>query len=156
MSGTTCLLDGPTGERNSYSLVGRNRVLCLAESDSDRLIQLAAALAVGSAVCWVAGENTAGLRARLPKGIQSHISLIDTIDATDGEGACFDVALHHGDPDQLRTIRQQLAQRPGAIVTVHGWSHGDTAIALDCLLLERVLSINTAASGGNASLMSIG
>uniref|UniRef100_UPI0011A6B3DF hypothetical protein n=1 Tax=Pseudomonas sp. DE0010 TaxID=2584951 RepID=UPI0011A6B3DF len=48
LSGLTRLLPGPTGERNSYSLLPRNRVLCLAADESDLLLQLAAVMAVGS------------------------------------------------------------------------------------------------------------
>ena len=68
----------------------------------------------------------------------------------------FDAVLHHGDSDQLRAVCQQVAQRGGAIVGVHGMSQGETAIALERLVIERALSVNTAAAGGNASLMTIG
>ncbi len=43
-----------------------------------------------------------------------------------------------------------------AIVGVHGLNKGETDIALERLLVERALSVNTAAAGGNASLMTIG
>jgi RHH-type proline utilization regulon transcriptional repressor/proline dehydrogenase/delta 1-pyrroline-5-carboxylate dehydrogenase len=39
---------------------------------------------------------------------------------------------------------------------MQGLAPGETAIALESLLLERSLSVNTAAAGGNASLMTIG
>jgi RHH-type proline utilization regulon transcriptional repressor/proline dehydrogenase/delta 1-pyrroline-5-carboxylate dehydrogenase len=45
-----------------------------------------------------------------------------------------------------------LAQRGGPIVPVQR----SPSITLDFLLLERVVSTNTAAAGGNASLMTIG
>src|SRR5690606_35060885 len=41
---TSLVLDGPTGERNSYTLLPRVRVLCLAEDRRDLLVELAAAL----------------------------------------------------------------------------------------------------------------
>ena len=44
----------------------------------------------------------------------------------------------------------------GAIVGVHGLNKGETDIALERLLVEHALSVNTAAAGGNASLMTIG
>src|SRR5690606_18702579 len=40
-SGVTRVLVGPTGERNSYTLLPRERVLCLADDEQDRLVQLA-------------------------------------------------------------------------------------------------------------------
>ncbi|KAA1335754.1 trifunctional transcriptional regulator/proline dehydrogenase/L-glutamate gamma-semialdehyde dehydrogenase, partial [Escherichia coli] len=45
--GTTRLLPGPTGERNTYTLLPRGRVLCLADNQQDALVQLAAVLSVG-------------------------------------------------------------------------------------------------------------
>ncbi|WP_440517613.1 hypothetical protein, partial [Serratia sarumanii] len=68
----------------------------------------------------------------------------------------FDAAIYHGDADQLRTLCEQIAQRGGAIVSVQGFAHGETNILLERLLIERSLSVNTAAAGGNASLMTIG
>jgi RHH-type proline utilization regulon transcriptional repressor/proline dehydrogenase/delta 1-pyrroline-5-carboxylate dehydrogenase len=51
---------------------------------------------------------------------------------------------------------QRIASRPGPIVSVRAFATGDTCIPLESLVVERALSINTAASGGNASLMTIG
>ncbi|MCY1459303.1 Bifunctional protein PutA [compost metagenome] len=68
----------------------------------------------------------------------------------------FDAVIHHGDSDQLRGVCQQVAKRAGAIVGVHGLSSGDHQIALERLVIERAVSVNTAAAGGNASLMTIG
>ncbi len=41
-SGITRQLAGPTGERNSYAILPREHVLCLAEVEGDLLTQLAA------------------------------------------------------------------------------------------------------------------
>jgi len=68
----------------------------------------------------------------------------------------FDAAIYHGDSDQLRAICEQVAARDGAIISVQGFARGETAIVLERLYLERSLSVNTAAAGGNASLMTIG
>ena len=64
--------------------------------------------------------------------------------------------LYHGDTDQLLKVSQRLSQRSGPIIGVQGMMSGDTDIPLERLLIERALSINTAAAGGNASLMTIG
>jgi RHH-type proline utilization regulon transcriptional repressor/proline dehydrogenase/delta 1-pyrroline-5-carboxylate dehydrogenase len=53
-SGASVVLPGPTGERNVYSIAPRSSVLCLANDDADRLVQLAAVLAVGSRAIWPA------------------------------------------------------------------------------------------------------
>ena len=152
-SGTVQMLNGPTGERNSYSLLPREHVLCLADERSDLLVQLAAALAVGCQVLWQEGELTRELFAALPKAVQQRIALLSQWSESDSS---FDAILHHGDSDQLREVCQLAAQRPGAIIGVHGLHKGETDIPLERLLIEHALSINTAAAGGNASLMTIG
>ena len=152
-SGTVQMLNGPTGERNSYSLLPREHVLCLAAERSDLLTQLAAALAVGCQVLWQEGELTRALLAELPKVVQQRITLL--AQWVDSEVA-FDAILHHGDSDELRAVCEQAATRSGAIISVHGLHKGETDIPLERLLIEHALSINTAAAGGNASLMTIG
>lgn len=152
-SGVTRMLMGPTGERNSYSILPREHVLCLAEDETDLLAQLAAVMAVGSTAIIPDGEPGKSLRSRLPKEVQARMKLV--ADWNKDEVA-IDAVLHHGDSDQLRAICQQVAQRSGAIIGVHGLSKGETNIALERLVIERALSVNTAAAGGNASLMTIG
>ena len=49
-----------------------------------------------------------------------------------------------------------LATRPGPIVAVERLAEGDTAIPMERLAKERAISVNTAAAGGNASLMAMG
>ena len=152
-SGTVQMLTGPTGERNSYSLLPREHVLCLADERSDVLAQLAAALAVGCQVLWQESTLTQELFATLPKAVQQRITLLNQWSSSE---TVFDAILHHGDSDQLREVCQLAAQRPGAIIGVHGLHKGETDIPLERLLIEHALSINTAAAGGNASLMTIG
>lgn len=152
-SGITRLLPGPTGERNSYTILPREHVLCLADNEADLLAQLAAVLAVGSSAVCVDGEPAKSLRARLPKELQGKVKLV--ADWTKDEVA-FDAVIHHGHSDQLRAVCEQVAKRAGAIVGVHGLSSGDQQIALERLVIERAVSVNTAAAGGNASLMTIG
>ncbi|MBX8572094.1 trifunctional transcriptional regulator/proline dehydrogenase/L-glutamate gamma-semialdehyde dehydrogenase [Pseudomonas cichorii] len=152
-SGITRLLTGPTGERNSYSILPREHVLCLADDEADLLTQLAAVLAVGSSAIWPETPISKPLRNRLPKEVQARIKLVADWNKDD---VLIDAVLHHGDSDQLRAICEQVAQRSGAIIGVNGLSHGETNVALERLVIERALSVNTAAAGGNASLMTIG
>jgi RHH-type proline utilization regulon transcriptional repressor/proline dehydrogenase/delta 1-pyrroline-5-carboxylate dehydrogenase len=152
-SGVTRLLAGPTGERNSYSILPREHVLCLADDEADLLTQLAAVMAVGSSAIVQDSELSKSLHKRLPKEVQARIKLVPDWSKDD---LVLDAVLHHGDSDQLRAICEQVAQRSGAIIGVHGLSKGETNIALERLVIERALSVNTAAAGGNASLMTIG
>lgn len=148
---TVQVLTGPTGERNTYSLLPREHVLCLAEERADLLAQLAAVLSVGSRALVLQAQSE--LVTSLPKEVQKRIDLIADWAATD---SAFDAILHHGDSDQLRAVCEQASQRKGAIVGVTGLNRGETDIPLERLLIERALSVNTAAAGGNASLMTIG
>ncbi|BCR27898.1 bifunctional protein PutA [Aeromonas caviae] len=156
-SGRTQLLTGPTGERNSYSLLPRERVLCLAQEKADLLAQLAACLAVGSQVLLPDDAQTRSLLSSLPTEARDPIALV--ADWATGE-TDFDALLHHGDSDQLREVSKlaaaRQAARNGAIIGVHGLHRGETDIPLERLLIEHALSVNTAAAGGNASLMTIG
>nr|WP_315593027.1 trifunctional transcriptional regulator/proline dehydrogenase/L-glutamate gamma-semialdehyde dehydrogenase [uncultured Cupriavidus sp.] len=152
-SGLTATLPGPTGERNTYSLLPRDRVLCLAQTESDLALQLAAVLAVGAQALWVDTPVSKTLLARLPAAVQSRVRVVSDWKSAD---TAFDAVLHHGDSDQLRTVCEQVATRPGPIVGVQGLAQGEPNIALERLLIERSLSVNTAAAGGNASLMTIG
>ncbi|CAB5537873.1 Bifunctional protein putA [Pseudomonas putida] len=152
-SGISRVLPGPTGERNTYTVLPREHVLCLADNDADLLAQLAAVLAVGSSAVWADAEPGKSLRARLPKELQAKVKLVADWQKDD---VAFDAVIHHGDSDQLRGVCEQVAKRAGAIVGVHGLSSGDHQIALERLVIERAVSVNTAAAGGNASLMTIG
>ena len=150
-SGEARVLRGPTGERNLYSLLPREAVLCLAQDDADRLVQLAAVLAVGSQAVWPA--TAADLLARLPVEVRDAITL--TSDWM-SPATRFDAVIHHGNVDELGGIGRALAERRGAIVGVQGLRPGETGVALERLVVERSLSVNTAAAGGNASLMTLG
>ncbi len=152
-AGLSVTLAGPTGERNTYTLLPRDTVLCLAQQESDLATQLAAVLVVGAQAVWPESAMARGLFARLPKAVQSRVRMAADWIAAD---TAFDAVLHHGDSDQLRTVCEQVAARPGPIVGVQGLAHGEPNVALERLLIERSLSVNTAAAGGNASLMTIG
>ncbi|MGV3346260.1 trifunctional transcriptional regulator/proline dehydrogenase/L-glutamate gamma-semialdehyde dehydrogenase [Enterobacteriaceae bacterium LUAb1] len=150
-SGTVRGLPGPTGERNTFALLARERVLCVADNDKDLLTQLAAATSVGSRILWADNEITSRLYKLLPEAVQSHIDRV-----ADPLSSQFDAVIFHGDADQLRTLCEAVAARDGAIVSVQGFARGETRLLLERLLIERSLSVNTAAAGGNASLMTIG
>ncbi|WP_223009136.1 trifunctional transcriptional regulator/proline dehydrogenase/L-glutamate gamma-semialdehyde dehydrogenase [Paenacidovorax monticola] len=149
-SGTTHTLPGPTGERNTYTLLPREHTLCLASSEADLLTQLAAVLAVGGRALWPAQH--APLRERLPAAVQERIACVADWQAP---GQPLDAVLHHGSADALPALCQALARRPGPIVGVTALRPGDTGVPLERLLTERALSVNTAAAGGNASLMTM-
>ena len=148
-------LAGPTGEANLYTVRARGHVLGLAApgvaGDADRLAQLAAALAVGAQLVWPADAQP--LAERLPADVREHVTLAHdwTRPATP-----VDVVVHHGDAASLRRVAAMLSARPGPLVGLVGLASGDPRVPLERLVCERALSVNTAAAGGNASLMTIG
>ena len=152
-AGTQRVLPGPTGERNTWTLMPRERVLCVADNEEDCLIQLAAAMATGCEVLWPEDGLHRDLLKKLPQAVSSRIRLAKVESLTSQP---FDAVIYHGDSDQLRELCEQVAARDGAIVSVQGFARGETALLLERLYVERSLSVNTAAAGGNASLMTIG
>ena len=68
----------------------------------------------------------------------------------------FDAVLLHGTERDLQAACAILAARPGPILGVQRLVPGASDVNLERLLVERALSVNTAAAGGNASLMTIG
>jgi len=152
-AGVQRLLPGPTGERNTWTLLPRERVLCIADNEQDALVQIAAVASVGSQILWPDDAFHRELTQRLPAAITERIQFASTDTLTSKP---FDAVIFHGDSDHLRTLCEAVAAREGAIVSVQGYSRGENTILLERLYIERSLSVNTAAAGGNASLMTIG
>ena len=148
-------LAGPTGEANLYAVLPRDGVLCLAPTgaagDAARLHQLAAVLAVGSRAVWPAQAQH--LWQRLPVEVRERVAMAQE---WTGETVPFDAVLHAGPAASLYAVLASLASRRGAIVGVTQTDDHGGGVALERLVIERSLSLNTAAAGGNASLMTIG
>ncbi|WP_159152494.1 trifunctional transcriptional regulator/proline dehydrogenase/L-glutamate gamma-semialdehyde dehydrogenase [Acinetobacter johnsonii] len=144
-------LQGPTGESNQYMVIPRHAVLSLAEQEADQLQQLNAIFAVGSRPA-VLSDNSFVLKhmPSMPKALAQAFHVIKDI-KTDA----FDAVLHHGTTAQLLALQQQIAERQGAIVGITHLSPSQTAIPLERFVIERAISVNTAAAGGNASLMTL-
>ncbi|XHO06089.1 Bifunctional protein PutA [Ralstonia syzygii] len=153
-AGTTAELAGPTGERNTYTLGPRGTVLCVAATASGARAQFVAVLATANRALF-SGASGEALFAALPASLKAHASVHKQADAA------FDAVLFEGDRDQLQTLVKEVAQRPGPIVSVQGvatgaFANGDAEdYAVERLLTERSVSVNTAAAGGNANLMTI-
>jgi RHH-type proline utilization regulon transcriptional repressor/proline dehydrogenase/delta 1-pyrroline-5-carboxylate dehydrogenase len=145
-------LSGPTGEKNTYLLLPRSPVLCLARSKDDLLTQLVAVLVVGATAIWENNTLSQVLFASLPNEVASQIQLVADWRSND---LGFDLVIHHGESDKLQDTSISIAQRTGPIVSIIGLHEGQTQIPLERLFIERVVSVNTAAAGGNASLMTL-
>ena len=151
-AGISLVLPGPTGERNVYSVLPRTWTACLAGDEKDLLTQLAAVLAVGSKTLWQ-GSVAKELRTSLPQDVKA---CIEWVSGNAAEDPRVQAVLQHGNAQDVMRTNQLLAQRPGPIVLLQALAPGSIDMALDGLVHERSLSVNTAAAGGNASLMTIG
>ncbi len=152
-AGIAVVLPGPTGERNTYAVLAREAVLCLAQAERDRLTELAVVLSLGSRAVWPASAAAKALANRLPPAARAAIDLVADWQSPQAK---FDAVLHHAPQDELRAVAANLALRGGPIVGLHGFAPGEDAAPIERLLIERVVSVNTAAAGGNASLMTVG
>ncbi len=158
------ILPGPTGERDSYELIPRGRVFCHAETRAGALAQLGAALASGNIACFGRNTVTSALMAELPASIATRACLMaDEFErsAEPGGGADdFSAGLIEGDTRAAAAWARRFAARDGPIVMPQCLTSGEIAAGahytLEWLVTERSISINTAAAGGNASLMTIG
>jgi RHH-type proline utilization regulon transcriptional repressor/proline dehydrogenase/delta 1-pyrroline-5-carboxylate dehydrogenase len=144
-------LIGPVGELNQYLLEARGALLCRAASVGGLLGQAAAALATGN-VALLSGAHAAAAAARIPAALREQVREIGADDLPDA-------ALYDGDPAGLLELQRELTRYNHAVVPVYALPHDALAPAeypLELLLRERSSSVNTAAAGGNASLMTIG
>ncbi|MBK0063343.1 MULTISPECIES: trifunctional transcriptional regulator/proline dehydrogenase/L-glutamate gamma-semialdehyde dehydrogenase [unclassified Acinetobacter] len=144
-------LQGPTGETNRYMMLPRKRVLALANNELDMIHQILAIFAVNSQVALL--QNSPLLQRfgqQLPKAIRQAIIEIDHVEHGD-----FDAVLHHGSTEELQALQIQIANRKGAIVGITHMENAEQMIPLERLVIEHAISINTAAAGGNASLMTM-
>jgi RHH-type proline utilization regulon transcriptional repressor/proline dehydrogenase/delta 1-pyrroline-5-carboxylate dehydrogenase len=153
-SGANLVLPGPTGERNTYTTLQRECVLCIANDDRDLMTQLAVVLSVGSRAVWPASDRATRVLRLLPAEAARAVSI--TAADPGSREAPFDAVLHHGSAEDCRALLRKLAARDGPLVSVHAFAPGEDLIPVERLLIERVVSVNTAAAGGNASLMTIG
>jgi RHH-type transcriptional regulator, proline utilization regulon repressor / proline dehydrogenase / delta 1-pyrroline-5-carboxylate dehydrogenase len=149
-------LAGPVGERNLYALHPRGQVLLVAQTEDGLLTQLAAVLATGNSAVI---DKAAGLGAQLeplPPSLSARIRFSDDW----ASAGPLSGALIEGEGAAVTDVLQRIAELPGPLVLAQAASSADAgrpeAYCLNWLLEEVSTSINTAAAGGNASLMSIG
>ena len=150
------VLTGPTGERNIYRLGPRGHVLCIASTQAGFDAQYHAVLTTGNHAVWI---ERPGLDVWLEKNHPDPKTFV-IISDQELEHAQYESVLFEGDTDELKKINMRIAARPGAIATIQSRSSDALAAGdhyrLDMLLDEQSISTNTAAAGGNASLMTIG
>jgi RHH-type proline utilization regulon transcriptional repressor/proline dehydrogenase/delta 1-pyrroline-5-carboxylate dehydrogenase len=150
-------LPGPVGERNVYSLRARGRIAAMPSTETGLLLQIGAALATGNQVVLEPGAAGRSVLASLPASVAARIAVAADL-ASAGQLAGI---LFEGDAESLRALERKVAELPGALVAVHALGTDELArgvqdYPLHWLVEECSVSTNTAAAGGNASLMAIG
>ena len=153
-------LPGPTGESNRLTHHGRGLVLCLGDGAGDAaalVAQAVVALASGNAVL-LAGEASGAVTAALHRAmVQGDVPVVLVAAFADSDP----VGLASGLPDLALValegtagvapgVRTALASREGRRVPLVALADG-----VDMFATERVVSIDTTASGGNASLLTL-
>lgn len=116
-------------------------VLCLAESDEDRLTQLGAVLAVGSRAVWPASPDCSLLLAQLPHSVSRWVDQVE--DWTNAKED-FDAVLHHGEEDDLQRVLTKISQSGIRILGLQSVLPGSVDIRLDVLVVERFSGIEYA------------
>ncbi len=147
--GAEIALPGSVGETNVYSLHAKGRVLALAQSEAGLMQQFAAIVATGNTMVVEAAAHKT--LATLPPELAR---LVDVTKDWRAEPA-LDAILFEGPAEELGKVLRAAAMREGPIVPVIT-PGSDGGYDLNRLLEEKVVSVNTAAAGGNASLMTIG
>jgi RHH-type proline utilization regulon transcriptional repressor/proline dehydrogenase/delta 1-pyrroline-5-carboxylate dehydrogenase len=153
--GARAELKGPVGERNVYTLSRRGRIAAVAASETGLLIQIGAILATGNDAVVSAALAERALSG-LPAELAYRISRVE--DPLSAPALAF--ALLEGDEAATSEVLRKLARRAGPIVRLQALSSARLAAGEDYnladLVEEHAIATNTAAAGGNASLMTIG
>ena len=146
-------LAGVTGERNTYTLHPRGTALCLGASAHALVAQVLLALATGNRVLLAraSGGETLNLLAQA-----AQVAGLDNLSVLEGElevllqSATFDLLLFDGAITLARRLRGLLAERAGPRIAL--LQAADDAVQL---CVERVVSEDTTAAGGNTTLLAL-
>jgi RHH-type proline utilization regulon transcriptional repressor/proline dehydrogenase/delta 1-pyrroline-5-carboxylate dehydrogenase len=157
------VLPGPTGESNVIYLENRGNIICFVDKNSTFhfwVLSIVTALATGNTVVTVVSDLF----------YDEAMAFRDKFIATGEDKNVFQVArLRHlstmlahptlsgvvvdSQCERKHYISEELAQRKGAILPVISSEYMDNLIQR--LLTEKTVSIDTTASGGNTSLMTL-
>jgi RHH-type proline utilization regulon transcriptional repressor/proline dehydrogenase/delta 1-pyrroline-5-carboxylate dehydrogenase len=149
LAGLSLSLPGPTGERNTLHFHSRGAVLGLADRPEAWLHQLAAALATDNRLLFPAeDEAAAAWLSSLPEVLRSWVE--PTADVL----TCVWLAvLADLSPEDTARWRKAFAERDGAILP---FLTPAPDYALERLVHERCVTVNTSATGGNTGLLRMG
>jgi RHH-type proline utilization regulon transcriptional repressor/proline dehydrogenase/delta 1-pyrroline-5-carboxylate dehydrogenase len=147
LSKRTFSLPGPVGEENTLSFVSRGRVLCLAATLEGMLNQFAAVLATQNKI-YLPLSSKRNIPSSFPATLSEKVCWLESSAQIKASVDCV-----LAEKPVAGEVFSKLAQCDGPIMTIIETSNKET-IPIERLVIERVLSVNTAAAGGNANLMS--
>ena len=155
--GVSVNLPGPVGESNVYSLHSRGKILLFPQTKSGLYRQLATTFATGNIAVIDAACKLQQSLSDLPKQLIRNVEWSENLNA-DGPYAG---ALIEGDENSIIEKQKIIAALSGPIIltqaaTSEELASGELPYNLGYLSEEVSTSVNTAAAGGNASLMTIG
>ncbi|WP_159991381.1 trifunctional transcriptional regulator/proline dehydrogenase/L-glutamate gamma-semialdehyde dehydrogenase [Pelistega ratti] len=150
------ILPGPTGENNAYRIIPRGTVLAIPSTALGLVNQLTQLQQSGNKVLLVDTPTIREWMDDIKDNLREQIRFIkeEEIDTAHFDGAVFE-----GDSDKLRALNLRLSKRNGPIVIAQGLTSNELRDGASypeiTLVHEQSISTNTAAAGGNASLMTI-
>lgn len=155
--GLDVILPGPVGENNSYALHPRGKILAFPLTQSGLYRQIAMVLATGNIAMIDENCDMTSSLDTLPNAVLSRIMWTKNYDV-DGP---FSGCLIEGEGKRVTDLQDILTKLTGPLIVVQAATteelqKTDMAYNLHLMVEEVSTSINTAAAGGNASLMAIG
>jgi len=140
-------LPGPTGESNELSYQAKGAALCLGPSSADALVQTIMSLALGnSAISLITQKNYSSL-IKLGFEKDNIFRLINGPSSILFNSKQYDTILFFGD---LLSVKRELGNRREEIIPVMNSIYEPWQ-----LVNERVVTVDTTASGGNANLLAL-
>jgi RHH-type proline utilization regulon transcriptional repressor/proline dehydrogenase/delta 1-pyrroline-5-carboxylate dehydrogenase len=150
-------LPGPTGETNSWRVEPRGRLVAVGGGDNTEAIwraQAEAALAAGNRVIFA--PSAAGFIAarHVASGYSHRKPHIDMVSPNGDWSALSDIdGVLAADPETAAEANRRVAAREGPRLPVIEPAGDPPRYPPARLVVERVVSVNTTAGGGNASLV---
>jgi RHH-type proline utilization regulon transcriptional repressor/proline dehydrogenase/delta 1-pyrroline-5-carboxylate dehydrogenase len=148
LHGAHMALKGYVGESDELRLRSRGVVRATAKSAPALLGQLAAALATGNTLTVDQSDIASKLAAALPHGLRGTLKGV----ARHYEAVLVDARDARAHPQWLQQLYRDVAAIEGPIVPVLVSGEG---YALERLLVEQTVTINTAAVGGDVRLLAL-
>ncbi len=147
LAGVHVSLPGPTGEQNTLGFYPRGAFLGLPRHGEALLGQWIAALATGNRYLLLEADSQDPWLAHLPPDLRQTLGVVRELHGGHWDGVLADLPA-----PALADWRQRCAAVPGPI---RPFLVADPDYALERMVVERCITVNTAATGGNPQLMQL-